>query len=371
MLDELKQCIGFDQDDAESLRALAPLVRPHVSEITEDFMEMIWDDETTLSDEETKTRDDLKADVRCWIEGVVEGDYGTRYFNVRIERQRAHLEAGLDPHDLLAGIHFVRRRLVDVIRRSEDVSSETPLESLERLLSLERAIVVRAASDPDHPEPLEIGPALADGLAHEMRNPLNTIALQLTLLERRLDASSLKLDNQETIFETMRRELNRLEEVSTDLERVASAAELDRDWYDPELIFDTLTAHFALQMRDDDVELESSWPAGTRVYCDAAHVQRGLQFLIGVAKDTVEEPSLVEVELFHEDDHSIFEIDASHRGDTGGCLDDVPDAERRRRGAELSVAEEIARSHGGSVEYVSSVDSCMHLRLRLPRPDVQ
>ena len=369
LLSDLKTRIGFDREDIERLDSLESLVSSHLSHITEACRAELPE---VGDDVDGDIDDQLWEDVQCWIRGIFANTYDPTYLEHRIEHERQYLDSGLEPRFFWIGLHLLRCELIDLIFAEHKEPTPELFKSLERALTLEEAIVLQACRDSLQVESFETIPALADGLAHEIRNPLNTVGLQLTILERRLDSASHSDDEYWAILKTVRCELDRLEDICSNLHHVAVSTELERQWYEVWAIFDAVRSNFELEHRDAHLDLRMSSDGEDHIYCDAEYVRRGLRFLLKSTEEAVEYAHNLHIEFLCDGEHAIFELSEYDRSPAadGNVFDWLHPNSDSWRGVGLSVAEEVARSHGGSLERVTASNSDEdRIRLLFPRPD--
>src|SRR5690606_4478670 len=87
--------------------------------------------------------------------------------------------------------------------------------AVNRILDLELTIMVQSYWDNLMEMKLKVPAALASGLAHEIRNPLNALALNITLLERKMRA--IEDDQSGPIMDAMRSEIRRITALTTEI----------------------------------------------------------------------------------------------------------------------------------------------------------
>jgi signal transduction histidine kinase len=129
-----------------------------------------------------------------WMSTGLLGPHDEAFVRTRTQLERRHFERGLA--DIVASIGLIRRTYANHI-----VASYPPAEahavstSVDKLLDAELALMLPAASglaaeSERRLEQVEAMRTLCAGLAHEVRNPLNSAKLQLELAQRRSRANA-------------------------------------------------------------------------------------------------------------------------------------------------------------------------------------
>ncbi len=198
LFDEIKSYVGFTDVDAERLEQLRPVVEPYFEEVVEQFYDRLMEHpraRNVFTGPEQIER--LRQSLQEWLYGVFGGTYDQAYFEKRKRIGRAHVEVGLLPQFMFGAMNLIRNQFLEILfgEARDDVAgvfeeTEDPgpvaVGSVDKILDIELTIMVQSYLDELMQQKLEIPAALATGLAHEVRNPLNSIGLQMTLLERRL-----------------------------------------------------------------------------------------------------------------------------------------------------------------------------------------
>jgi len=100
----------------------------------------------------------------------------------------------------------------------------------------------------------ELG-TLTGGLAHEIKNPLSTVGLNLQLLQEDIDPGNPAYRRIVSRLETVQRETSRLREILDDFLRYAGKIELDRKPADLNAMLEQLVDFFAPQAQLQRVQL--------------------------------------------------------------------------------------------------------------------
>lgn len=139
--------------------------------------------------------------------------------------------------------------------------SRRPLRALARIRASRSRLRARAA----HARRLaEIG-TLTGGLAHEIKNPLSTVLLNLQLLQEDLDPQNPAYTRLVSRLNTVGREASRLRDILDDFLRYAGKIELRRQDVDLNAILEELVDFFAPQAQLNRVQLRLKPHAGPLV----------------------------------------------------------------------------------------------------------
>ncbi|MDO9280555.1 MAG: protoglobin domain-containing protein [Pseudomonadota bacterium] len=143
VFDEMKSWMGFGPDDEARLRALWPLVQPHLFALTDTFYERILAHPgaaAVLKDDAQVER--LKGTLRRWAEELLRGPWDEAYFLRRERIGRVHVEVALPSRYMFTAMNIFRQGLSTIAVRSlpPDQVEET-VRSLERIADMDLAIM--------------------------------------------------------------------------------------------------------------------------------------------------------------------------------------------------------------------------------------
>lgn len=117
-IDRIKAHYGFTTDDTNNLMQLRPVMAAEKDKFVEAFygyLKNLEEAQRYLKDEETikKHRDA----VGQWMLNLFSGEYGGGYFKELERVGMAHVKINLPAHYVNAAMHFVKRYLLDLVRR--------------------------------------------------------------------------------------------------------------------------------------------------------------------------------------------------------------------------------------------------------------
>ena len=247
---------------------------------------------------------------------------------------------------------------------------------LYRRVRLERERALKAEKQAEQSRHLaEVG-TLTGALAHEIKNPLSTIGLNLQLLQEDLDHSNLDHSNQEnerlrSRLSTVQRETNRLRDTLDDFLRYAGKLELDRHPVDLNQVLEELADFFAPQAHAQRVQLRLR-PSSTPVVAmiDARVVKQALLNLMINAVQAMTGGGELMLSVAGENGQAVVDVIDTGPGIPPAELDKIFQAyystKKGGTGLGLAMARRIATDHGGTLSVRSDVGKGTDFSLRLP-----
>lgn len=219
---------------------------------------------------------------------------------------------------------------------------------------------------------------LASGLAHEIRNPLNAMNMNLQMLEEELQGvPGLDLADWTDLLASTKSEIKRLERLVNNFLAYARPAEPRFEAKDLNEVLGEVAKFLQADFRQSSVELRLDVePMLPLVEVDVTQFKQALMNLLVNARQVLRSggtvvlrsragasgEAIVEVEddgpgIPAEASEKIFEVFYSNRG--GGT------------GLGLPIARQIIERHGGTIEAVKARDRGTVFRIRLPRHHVE
>lgn len=215
--------------------------------------------------------------------------------------------------------------------------------------------------------------AVASGLAHEIRNPLNSLNLNMQMLE---EARGLSKGPERRLLSITRSEIGRLEHLVTDFLAYARPRPIELDDVTAAALFERVTEVLAGEIRDHGAEVrirDDSEGAAVRVDRDQMSqlLLNLVQNSLAAAVEAGRRPT-VELRAFALPGRLVLEV-----GDNGGGIseDDRPkifdlffSTRKGGTGLGLAIVDRIARAHGAEIEVDSTPGEGTTIRVLLPRP---
>lgn len=194
---------------------------------------------------------------------------------------------------------------------------------------------------------------MAAGFAHEVRNPLNSASLQLTVLERRVDKGDLSRDTVLSITQIVKDEIQRLERMVRDFLAFAQPRPIEPRAMD---LNDLVRSVLQLEAPEADVnrvevatDLDPAVPA---VWGDAERLRQVLLNLVRNALEAMPQGGRLVVRS-RPGVGATAEVDVEDTG--AGFAEDLPvfDAffttKEKGTGLGLAIVHRIITDHGGSI----------------------
>ncbi len=192
LLDELKRYVGFGAADEAALRALQPVVEPHIESIVDLFYDRILqhsEAKKALVGGESQVGH-LKVTLRAWLRGLLAGPWDEAYYERRARIGRVHVRIALPQHYMFGAMNILRTELNRVLDQSSlapQARADSAI-SLGRVLDLELAIMLHTyredlLAQQAKSERLATFGQLVASIGHELRNPLGVIETSLFVLK--------------------------------------------------------------------------------------------------------------------------------------------------------------------------------------------
>lgn len=367
--DELKVYIGFDGQVERLLGECRPLVEPHYSAIVKSFYDALWDNprsRAVFSGPEQVAR--LRATLHQWLESAFSGPWDQEYFERRARIGQVHVDVGLLPHFMGGAMNIIRRHILRVLV-DEDAGIEH-LEAVERLLDLELTIMLQSYWDHMMELKLKVPLALASGLAHEIRNPLNAIGLNLTLLERKLRSTGG--EEVAPIVEAVRNEVTRISTLTNEMMDFAKPIDIRPTWHRVDQLLADLTTMHGATFDASEIEFTTSVDGDPHVWCDIDRLRQALINLLTNAAEAIEFQGHIHVGVSNQNHTTLIAVSDDGEGMEPSVAYQIFDLFFTRKatgtGLGLPIVKNIVDAHGGSIEVTSKPNQGTTFEIRLPRP---
>jgi signal transduction histidine kinase len=217
----------------------------------------------------------------------------------------------------------------------------------------------------------ELG-TLTGVLAHEIKNPLSTVGLNLQLLQEDLASTDGMQDRLRSRLETVQRETTRLRDFLDDFLRYAGKLELDRQPTDLNLLLEELVDFFAPQAQLQRVQLRLQRSQSPLIAAVDAKVikQAVLNLMINAVQAMTNGGELILSAAADASGQAIIDVTDTGPGIDPERLDKIFQAyystKRGGTGLGLAMARRIAQEHGGSLTVTSVPGKGSRFSLAVP-----
>lgn len=195
-LASLKDYVGFTDDASACLRAIRPVVAPHVARIIDDFYATIEAHpgarQAITGGEAQIAR--LKKTLERWLDELLSGPHDEEYFERRSRIGRMHVRINLPQAYMLTAMDRMRIQVGGVIREAlaaDPGEMDRTLTALHQIMDIDLAIMLETYREDLEArnrtaERLATIGQFAAGIGHELRNPLGVVETSVFLLRQHL-----------------------------------------------------------------------------------------------------------------------------------------------------------------------------------------
>jgi signal transduction histidine kinase len=213
---------------------------------------------------------------------------------------------------------------------------------------------------------------LASGLAHEIRSPLNSLNLNMQMLEEDLGGGDPAQNGR--LLQITRSEISRLERLVSDFLRYARPRPLDLEEVAAVSLLERVREVFAGRLRVLDVALEiEDRTKGARVRVDREQIHQLLLNLVENAFQATREvagPARVRLLVESRPERVALAVEDNGEGMDPEDIDKASQLFYSQRkggtGLGLAIAERIAKSHDGSLRIESTKGEGTRVEVELP-----
>jgi signal transduction histidine kinase len=286
------------------------------------------------------------------------------------------LQIGISAPVLATRIEVLRRELIQqaaVIGVISMVLLLSAYVGIWLLLRRSRRLEIQAAEA----ERMAYIGTLASGLAHEIRNPLNSLNLNMQMLEEELAENGGAAPLSKRLLGITRSELSRLERLATDFLAYAKPRPLELEEVPAARLLERVpqVLEGEIQKRRAQV-VAADRSGGARVRADLAQINQLLLNLVQNALLAAEEagrPPVVRLTAHRQGPAVLLEVADNGTGIPAGeqakIFDLFYSTRKGGTGLGLAIVDRIARAHGGRMKVESEPGEGTVMTLELPAVD--
>jgi signal transduction histidine kinase len=216
----------------------------------------------------------------------------------------------------------------------------------------------------------ELG-TLTGGLAHEIKNPLSTVGLNLQLLREDLDANNPAYSRLISRLTTVQQETGRLREILDDFLRYAGRIEVERKPVELNRLLEELVDFLSPQAGLQRVQLRlKRAPHGITAAVDPKLLKQAVLNLMLNGLQAMPGGGEMILSLSNGDGQAVIDVIDTGPGIAPETVAKIFQAyystKKGGTGLGLAMAKRIAEEHGGSIEVRSELGKGSDFSLRLP-----
>lgn len=374
LFEEFKGYIGFTNDDIDRLNELKSFVEPHFPRIVIKFYDALMENPRArgvFAGPEQILR--LRCSLLNWLNELFDGPFDDDYCKQRLYIGEVHVNVGLLPHFMSSAMNLIRVELVTLLTEWSDDPKQNALyiASVERIIDLDLTLMVQSYWNVMMKLKLQIPAALTTGLAHEIRNPLNAIGLQVTLLERKLHNAEVNYDIFQPILDAVRSELRRIHVVNSEIMDFAKPIEVYREPSNIQKMLLELQQTHGPTLEAANIALNFEVHGSPILWCDA---DRLTQVIVNLLNNAIESmPHTGGIINIHVDKTECGNVITFKDNGSGmepelkyKIFDLFYTSKASGTGIGLPIARKIIEAHGGSIDVASQPDVGTEFILHLP-----
>lgn len=373
VFDELKQYMLFDADSVRRILEIKGCIEPHFTEIVAAFYVALEANPRTsavFSGPDQVER--LRGSLYVWLEDIFSGNYNDAYFKRHQRIGRRHVEVGLLPHYMFGAMNLIRTQIIRHVIAYPGIDDKAGhLQAVNQILDIELTIMLQSYWDNMMEMKLKIPAALASGLAHEIRNPLNALALNLTLLERKVR----NLDNgAEPILNAMRSEVGRITTMTSEIIDFAKPVQVAQTWHSGRQLIESMRLNLGSTMDASGIAFEAEvLTEDDYVFCDLDRIKQATWNLLTNAIEAVEgNGGEIVFTLLNNDGGTEITVKDNGEGipssDQFKVFDLFYSNKTTGTGLGLPIVQKIVEAHDGAIRITSQSKKGTEFTICLPRP---
>jgi signal transduction histidine kinase len=224
-------------------------------------------------------------------------------------------------------------------------------------------------------ERLAIVGTMAAQVAHEVRNPLGSITLNLDLIFKEIDmlagANGHLPDEGRTLVKDMRAEVRRIQRVIEDYLQFARLPKLQRQALDLNGFLDQKLAFLCSELEEAKIRLKTHFdPALTLVYADAEQLWQSVLNLIRNSREAMPDGGELSIGTWRDGGQVLLRVTDNGKGMNEEQVQRVFEpfftTKKEGTGLGLALVQQIVTEHGGHIECLSASGKGSTFTIYLP-----
>ena len=378
--------IGFDESDADNIRALQTPLAKHFPAIVRRF----YDELSAHSGarrvlQQPEQIDSLKQSLARWIESLFAGPYDDAYWRRRARIGAVHVEVQLPQHYMFCAMEVLWQEFQLSARAENIPNADEKLRSLHKLLTLELGIMLETYKDNLSREVRSIERSaiheqlhraeqlaqigqLAASLAHEIKNPLAGISGAIQIMR---DATPPDDPHQPILAEILR-QVTRLDGTVKDLLIYARPKPPSLEQCRVSRLFERVLTMLRQEPKLRRIRFESTAADELPVIrADEAQIEQVLINLLLNAADASAEDGLVRMAATGNGNGVEITVADQGAGMDAATADRAFEPfftlKAKGTGLGLPICQKIVEAHGGDISIRSRPGAGTTVMVRLPR----
>ena len=378
--------LKFNQQDEEHLKALAEVFAPHIPDIVHSFYQHLqgFEETASLLTDELITKRLLDVQQR-YLERLTEGNYDQQYAAERSQIGHTHNRVGLEPRWYIGTYNLYIHLLVPLICQAyhdEPERAQNSILALTKVLMLDMQLAIEAYIERQELEAQIIQSErfaaigqLAARVAHELRNPLSSVELNLDLLADEVaDGPEMDVAEANDLLKSIHNEVERLANIVSEYLVFARLPRFEFEHESLNTIVQTFCDFIEPQLQQAQItfsiELAENLPF---TLLDAEQIQCVLHNLFKNAIEAMPSGGEFSIQTSVESSRIVLRISDTGVGipppDQKRIFDPFFTTKKGGTGLGLSLAGEIIKHHQGTILCRSVVDQGTQFIITFPIRD--
>ena len=209
---------------------------------------------------------------------------------------------------------------------------------------------------------------LASGVAHEIRNPINSIGMIAQRLNKEFTPSD-GMEEYASITNLLKTEVDRINKIITQFLQYAKPIELQQASVDFGVFFEDIYQLFTDQAKQKKINFNINGDEKLTAIFDPELIKQTMMNIIQNAFDAINNNGKVEINYFREHNNIVIAVSDNGSGipeeNRSKIFDLYFTSKKEGNGLGLSISQKIISQHKGSIEFTSS-DQGTTFKINLP-----